>query len=206
MDQNTFTPDTIDKLLMSINVMYLSVYTTMLVEILFFFAYIRALQSAFFSENRTFGSTKMALDASEIDSHRFLRTSDPSMTQQTLGISQRQSFQAIQHIFGMLKCTLIGYTILILPMFVYMLTTFLVANKGTSFKDISSYVDEFNRYHQQYFKCTGNHEVDVVLHVINMLILQIFLQAPFTYIMWPRQNMLKLYFKDRQLWNQIQSE
>lgn len=176
----------------------------MLLEIVFFFAYIHALQRAFLGENRTIGSSKLGLDASEIDSHRFLRTSEQSLTQQSLGVSQRQSFQAVQHIFGMLKCTLLGYTILILPMFAYMLATFLVANKGTSFKDIGPYTDKYNRYHQQYFKCTGNYEVDVVLHVINMLILQIFLQAPFTYIMWPRQNMLKLYWKDRQLWKQIQ--
>ena len=43
MEEGAFTPEWIDKLLMSINVMYLSVYTTMLIEILFFFVYIRAL-------------------------------------------------------------------------------------------------------------------------------------------------------------------
>ena len=79
-----------------------------------------------------------------------------------------------------------GYTILILPMFIYMLANYLVANIGTSFKHMEQYIDEHNRYHQQYFRCTGQYTLDIVLHIVNMLILQVFLQAPFLYIMWPR--------------------
>ena len=37
------------------------------------------------------------------------------------------------------------------------------------------------------------------MHNINMLILQVFLQAPFVYVMWPSQNMFKLILQDRKL-------
>ena len=72
--------------------------------------------------------------------------------------------------------------------------------------DLEKQLDEFNRYHQQYFRFSGNFDLDTVMHAINMLILQVLLQMPFVYVMWPKQNMLRVMWRDRQLVKKLKAE
>lgn len=87
------------------------------------------------------------------------------------------------------------YSILVITNLIYMFIIYNRVNRDDHI--LSNNVDDNQLYHPQYFKFSGNWEVDTVLHGINMLILQILIQVPFVWVMWPNQNTIKLYLSDR---------
>ena len=108
-----------DYLLIDLNSMYLSVYSVMLIEIIFFYVFIRVLNRAIEEES---------LNNSELQQ-----------------IYDRKEKFKVQTIFSNLKCILLSYAICVLPLLLYMTITYIVSNRNKDKFDDN--LDDYNRYH-----------------------------------------------------------
>ena len=72
--------------------------------------------------------------------------------------------------FRNMLIVLISYSIFVIIVLIYMTITYFVTLASLS-DDMTYYIDEHRRYHQQYYRFTGNFYVDTIMHGLNMLIL-----------------------------------
>ena len=99
----------------------------------------------------------------------------------------------IENLIKILK----SYTIMNIVNFIYIIIVYIQSNDNHY--DANTNVDQSTRlYVSQYDKFSGNENIDTLLHMIYLLMVGVFIQLPFVIVMWPKKNIFRQIYEERQ--------